>query len=41
MTAWVMVEAEQDPKKADPMTSRAGLAHCMKAAQEAGFALTA
>ena len=37
---WVMIEAEQDPKKADPMTySKAGLAHCMVAAEKAGLAL--
>ena len=29
---WVMIEAEQDPKKADPVTySKAGLAHCLAA----------
>lgn len=37
---WVMIEAEQDPKKADPLTySKAGLAHCMAAADKAGFLL--
>lgn len=37
---WVMIEAEQDPKKADPLTySKAGLAHCMQAAEKAGLKL--
>lgn len=37
---WVMVEAEQDPKKADPLTySQLGFKHCMESAKAAGFAL--
>jgi inosose dehydratase len=38
---WVMIEAEQDPKKADPKTySRAGMLHALRSAKQAGLALT-
>jgi inosose dehydratase len=38
---WVMIEAEQDPKKADPKTySRAGMVHTLRCAEEAGLNLT-
>lgn len=37
---WVMVEAEQDPKKADPKTyGQLGFKHCMAAAEKAGLGL--
>ncbi|MGF1623679.1 MAG: myo-inosose-2 dehydratase [Alphaproteobacteria bacterium] len=37
---WVMIEAEQDPKKADPKTySRLGMRHALDSAEKAGFAL--
>ena len=40
-SGWVMVEAEQDPKKADPKSySQLGYDHCMASAHKAGFGLT-